>query len=240
MVRPGARVADVGCDHGYLGIHLLQEGTAAFVAALDLRSGPLAKARQNAVRFGTADRMFFAVCDGLEALEAGTVDTVVCAGMGGDTIAKILDRCPWAGDERLSLILQPQSSGNDLRRWLGENGFSILREPLVRDGGFLYTAIEARYGGGKPVSPGRQYVSRQLLDGEPALVRDYLKRVIAGIHRAVDGIARARSDTDAQRREYYEAALREVLEMEEEYENRIADHRCTVSAGTGLHEGRLG
>ena len=134
-------MADVGCDHGYLGIHLLQEGTAAFVAALDLRSGPLAKARQNAVRFGMADRMFFAVCDGLEALEAGTVDTVVCAGMGGDTIAKILDRCPWAGDERLSLILQPQSSGNDLRRWLGENGFSILREPLVRDGGFLYTAF---------------------------------------------------------------------------------------------------
>ena len=151
MVPPGARVADVGCDHGYLGIHLLQEGKASVVAAMDLRREPLETARRNAARFGTEDRMQFAVCDGLGAMGAGFVDTVICAGMGGDTIAKILSDCSWSRDPSVTWILQPQSSGNDLRRWLGENGYRIVRERLVQDGGFLYSAMEVRWGGGVPV-----------------------------------------------------------------------------------------
>lgn len=223
MVRPGARVADVGCDHGYLGIYLLREGQAAFVAAMDLRSEPLEKARRNAARFATEDKMSFAVCDGLSAVGPGFVDTVICAGMGGDTIAGILADCPWAKDPDITWILQPQSSGNDLRRWLGDHGYRLLRETLVRDGGFLYSVMDVRYGGGTPVSPGRQYVSEQLLDNEPELVREYLGRVIGGIRRAVNGLARAKSDEEASRRDYYETALREVLEMEAAYENRTGD-----------------
>ncbi|MCI8525975.1 MAG: SAM-dependent methyltransferase [Oscillospiraceae bacterium] len=222
LVPPGARMADVGCDHGYLGIYLLKEDRASFVTALDLRPSPLARARANAARFGVTDRMRFLVCDGLRSVCAGEADTVVCAGMGGDAIAGILAQCRWVRDPRVTLVLQPQSSGNDLRRWLGENGFSIVREPLVRCGGFLYTAMEARYGGGVPVSPGAQYVSPQILEGEAALVRDYLDRVTAGIARAVEGIARARRGTG--RLAYYETALREVLEMREQFENRIRDH----------------
>lgn len=223
LVPPGGRVADVGCDHGYLGIYLLKEGLAAFVTALDLREGPLEKARVNAARFGVTDRMRFLRCDGLQALGPGEADTVVCAGMGGDAIAGILSRCPWVYDPAVTLVLQPQSSGNDLRRWLGENGFSIEKEPLVQSDGFLYTAMTARYGGGAPASPGAQYVSPQILEGEPALVRAYFDRVTAGIARAVAGIHRARHDTG--RLDYYETALREVSEMREQYENRIRDHQ---------------
>lgn len=223
MVRPGARVADVGCDHGYLGIYLLRQGIASFVAAMDLRPEPLEKARRNAARFGTGERMFFAVCDGLKAVGPGAVDTVICAGMGGDTIAGILGDCSWSKDPEINWILQPQSSGNDLRRWLGDHGYRLLRETLVRDGGFLYSVMEVRAGGGVPVSPGHQYVSQPLLDNEPELVREYLGRVIGGIRRAVEGLAQAKSDEEAARRIYYETALREVLEMEEAYENRTGN-----------------
>lgn len=223
MVRPGARVADVGCDHGYLGIYLLRQEIASFVAAMDLRPEPLEKARRNAARFGTEEKMFFAVCDGLSAVGPGFVDTVICAGMGGDTIAGILEDCPWAKDPEIHWILQPQSSGNDLRRWLGNHGYRILREVLIRDSGFLYSVLEVQYGGGTPVSPGRQYVSEPLLDNEPELVREYLRRVIRGIQRAVDGLARAKTEEESARRIYYEAALREVLEMEAAYENRTRD-----------------
>ena len=224
MVLPGARVADVGCDHGYLGIYLLQAQRASFVAAMDLRPGPLESARRNASRFGVSDQMVFAECDGLEAIGPGFVKTVVCAGMGGDTIAGILAACPWAQDESIQYILQPQSSGNDLRRWLGEHGFSILQERLVQDGTFLYTVMEVRWGGGCPVSPGRQYVSSQVLREEPELVLAYFQRVTGGIQRAVDGLAKARSDQEAARRSYYETALQEVLEMREQYENGIGNH----------------
>lgn len=223
MIRPGARVADVGCDHGYLGIYLLQQGIASFVAAMDLRPEPLEKARQNAARFQTADRMSFAVCDGLSAVGKGFVDTVVCAGMGGDTISGILEDCNWAKDPEITWILQPQSSGNDLRRWLGAHEYRILRETLVRDGGFLYSVMEVRFGGGEPLTPGRQYVSEQLLENDPELVREYLERVIRGIRRAVEGLARAKTDEEAARRVYYETALQEVLEMEAAYENRTGN-----------------
>ena len=228
MVTPGARVADVGCDHGYLGIYLLLSRRASFVAELDLRSGPLETARRNAARFGVGEQMFFAVCDGLQALGQGVVNTVVCAGMGGDTIVKILSDCPWIVDPGVQLILQPQSSGNDLRRWLGEHGFSILQERLVQDGNFLYTAMETRWGGGQPVSPGRQYVSEQILGEEPALVRAYFQRIIGGIQRAVDGLSRARDCREAERLSYYKTALREILEMRERYENGIGDHKRLV------------
>ena len=122
LVPDGAGVADIGCDHGYLGIWLLTEGKARYVAASDLREKPLEKAKENGKLFGTADRMDFSVADGLAAVDPDRVDTIVCAGLGGDNIAGILEAAPWVRDPKYTLILQPQTSGNDLRRypWYGE------------------------------------------------------------------------------------------------------------------------
>ncbi len=223
LVPPGSRVADVGCDHAYLGIYLLREGLADFVYAMDLRREPLRRAKNNAARFDTAGKMRFFVCDGLRALGPGLADAVVCAGMGGDAIARILDDCPWAGDEGVTWILQPQSSGNDLRRYLGERGFAIAREELVLDGGFLYSAMVVRGGGGKPLSPGEQYLPPPILEGKPELVRAYFERVIHGARRAVEGIRKAKDPAGLRRLEYYETALRELLEMREAYENGKRD-----------------
>ena len=98
---------------------------AEFVHASELREQPLRRAMENALRFGVADRMRFSRADGLDAVDPDEVDTIVCAGMGGDLIAQILDRCRWVRDPRYTLILQPQSSGNDLRRKLARMGFAI-------------------------------------------------------------------------------------------------------------------
>ena len=125
LVPQGARAADIGADHGYLGISLLLNGRAKFVHASELREQPLRRAMENALRFGVADRMRFSRADGLDAVDPDEVDTIVCAGMGGDLIAQIVDRCRWVRDPRYTLILQPQSSGNDLRRKLARMGFAI-------------------------------------------------------------------------------------------------------------------
>ena len=146
MVQPGSRVADIGTDHGYLGIYLLQSGAARHVIACDLRKDPLENARRNAKLFGVDGEMELRLSDGLEKILPDEVDTVVMAGMGGDLIQKILSQCPWRKREGLQFILQPQSAGNVLRRWMCEDGFEIRREEPVQDGHFLYTwHLSARF-----------------------------------------------------------------------------------------------
>ncbi len=218
FVRSGARVADIGCDHGYLGIWLVKNGIADHVAACDLRQQPLEKAKVNSGLFETAHAMEFHVADGLAAVAPDTVDTIVCAGMGGDCIAHILDEAPWVRDPKYTLILQPQTSGNDLRRYLGENGFSIEKEDLVQDGGFLYFTILARFGGGQPLTPGEQYLSPQLLACGSDLLSGYFDRVLNALEKTVSGISRSQKEGERARLSYYQCALEEVQEMRNTYE----------------------
>ncbi len=218
LVPEGARVADIGCDHGYLGIHLLIQGIASYVAASDLRPLPLQTAKDNAAAFGTSDRMDFFVADGLSAISPGSVNTIVCAGMGGDNIADILDAAPWVRTPDCTLILQPNTSGNHLRKYLGDHGFSIRREVLVKDGNFLYFTLAAVFGGGVPLTPGQQYVSPALLAEPSYLLPEYFDRVCKGLQQALEGIGKSKKDADRQRLPYYQSALNEVLEMRKQYD----------------------
>ena len=210
LVPEGARVADIGCDHGYLSLYLLQTGRAAFVHACDLREKPLENARENAARFGISEGLCLSCADGLQAVEPASVDTIVCAGMGGDLIAQVLRDAPWVRDERYLLILQPQSGGSDLRRFLAERGFGTLREELAEDGGFLYNIICARFGSAVPLSPGEQYVPPCLLHGGSPLLPRYLERIERALRLTVEGLSRATDPTSRERLEYFQTALSEV------------------------------
>ena len=212
FVRPGARVADIGTDHGYLGIHLLQEGIAAHVIAADLRESPLQNAVANARKHGTADRMEFRCCDGLSAVCADEIDTVVCAGMGADCIVDILTAASWLRNPTYRLILQPQSSGQALRGWLPRQGFEILRETLLEENRFLYTVLEARYTGNcREPAPGHQFVTPQLLAcGSPMLNR-YLDRLTGSMEKTIIGLEKGADEPE--KLQFYRTALREITEM---------------------------
>ena len=219
MVQPGSRVADIGTDHGYLGIYLLQTGAARHVIACDLRKDPLENARRNAKLFGVDGEMKLRLSDGLEKILPDEVDTVVMAGMGGDLIQKILSQCPWRKREGLQFILQPQSAGNVLRRWLCEDGFEIRREEPVQDGHFLYTVMELRQGEPSPLTPGTEYASPALLKGESPLVGMYLARVETALQETVRGLTNAEKQRP-ERLAYFGQALLEIQEMRKNY----ADH----------------
>ena len=213
FVQPGARVADVGTDHGYLGIYLLRQGIAAHIYASDIREQPLEKARANAARFGTAEHMTFSLSDGLAALSPGEADTVVCAGMGADCIVGLLEAASWVRDGNVRLLLQPQSSGQTLRRWLPEHGFVILRETLLEENRFLYTVLEARWSGNMTTpTPGRQFVTPQLLASGSPLLGYYLGRLIRSMEQTVLGLRQGADDPE--RLSHYETALAELREME--------------------------
>ena len=219
MVQPGSRVADIGTDHGYLGIYLLQSGAARHVIACDLRKDPLENARRNAKLFGVDGEMELRLSDGLEKILPDEVDTVVMAGMGGDLIQKILSQCPWRKREGLQFILQPQSAGNVLRRWLCEDGFEIRREEPVQDGHFLYTVMAIRQGEPSPLTPGTEYASPALLASGSPLVGNYLARVENALQETVRGLTNAEKQRP-ERLAYFGQALLEIQEMRKNY----ADH----------------
>ena len=219
MVQPGSRVADIGTDHGYLGIYLLQSGAARHVIACDLRKDPLENARRNAKLFGVDGEMELRLSDGLKKILPDEVDTVVMAGMGGDLIQKILSQCPWRKREGLQFILQPQSAGNVLRRWLCEDGFEIQREEPVQDGHFLYTVMDIRQGEPAPLTPGTEYASPALLASGSPLVGNYLARVENALQETVRGLTNAEKQRP-ERLAYFGQALLEIQEMRKNY----ADH----------------
>lgn len=219
MVQPGSRVADIGTDHGYLGIYLLQSGAARHVIACDLRKDPLENARRNAKLFGVDGEMELRLSDGLEKILPDEVDTVVMAGMGGDLIQKILSQCPWRKREGLQFILQPQSAGNVLRHWLCEDGFEIRREEPVQDGHFLYTVMDIRQGEPAPLTPGTEYASPALLASKSPLVGTYLARVENALQETVRGLTNAEKQRP-ERLSYFRQALLEIQEMRKNY----ADH----------------
>lgn len=143
MVTKGSRVADVGCDHGYVSIFLVKQSVAVKVIAMDVKKGPLECARQNVEREGLAGYIELRLSDGLKALSDGEVDTVICAGMGGRLVIKILSEGRTLLKNVKELILQPQSEIHLVRRYLYEQGFVIVQENMVLDDGKYYQMMRA-------------------------------------------------------------------------------------------------
>ncbi|HPE16983.1 MAG TPA: class I SAM-dependent methyltransferase [Oscillospiraceae bacterium] len=192
----GARVADVGTDHGHLPIRLLERGRIPSAIASDLREGPLSSARENALRAGVGDRMQFRLCDGLAGVAPGEADAVVIAGMGGETIRAILEAAPWTRRGGHTLILQPMTKAGALREFLYLGGYAVTAERLVRDGGRLYVVLRAA-GGGEPLprSPGVYLAGEAALHRGDPLEKEYLEMHIRRLRRALDGASRsARGD----------------------------------------------
>ena len=181
FVDRGSRVADIGCDHGYLSIHLLTQGIARSCIASDVNEGPLQSAQRNARKFGVANKIEFYLSDGVQNIPQD-FDNMVCAGMGADTMIHILESAPWLKDEKYTLILQCQSKIPMLRRYLSENGWQIQGESVLRDGRFLYTIMKVTYAPeADRLTVGQWYFSPALLENPSADVPAYYKWVVDGL-----------------------------------------------------------
>ena len=216
FVNRGDRVADVGCDHGYLSIHLLTQGIARSCIASDVAEGPLQSALRNAHKFGVKNKMEFYLSDGVRNIPRD-FDTLVCAGMGADTMMSIFGAAPWLKDNKYRLILQCQSKRPELRQWLYNEGYRINRETLAKDGKFVYTIMEVVYDPGHGITPAETYITPQLLEDNHPLLPEYFERVKSGIELTVSGLERSNDD----RLPVYRGILADLIKMEERiYGNR--------------------
>lgn len=161
MVSPQSfTIADVGCDHAYVSIALMQRQLADKVIAMDVRTGPLDIAQRNVKEAGYSDVIDIRLGDGLERLEPGEVDAVIIAGMGGLLMKGILERglhiiCN--DKKRPVLILQPQSDLKEVRMFLYRHEYHIVCETMLVEDGKYYTVMKA-----EPVVPDQNVGSNQV------------------------------------------------------------------------------
>ena len=209
FVAKGERVADIGCDHGYLSIYLLTNGIARSVIASDVAEGPLQSAMRNAKKYGVADKIDFFLSDGVQNIPRD-FDTLLCAGMGADTMIHILDSAPWLKNDRYRLILQCQSKRPELRQWLYQEGFRIHRETLAKDGKFVYSVMEVVYDPGHRITPAECYITPQLLADDHPLLPEYYARVIQGLEITVEGLSRS----SGEKLHEYQSILDELKQLD--------------------------
>ncbi|MCR5206713.1 MAG: class I SAM-dependent methyltransferase [Lachnospiraceae bacterium] len=143
MADKGSTVADIGCDHAHTCIWLIKNGLFERAIAIDVRKGPLEKAKGNVSLYGLADRIELRLSDGLEALAVGEADTVMIAGMGGTLTKLILEKDLEKAVSAKKLILQPQSDIGLVRRFLRESGFRIIEERMCIESGKFYNSMKA-------------------------------------------------------------------------------------------------
>ena len=216
FVRKGDRVADIGCDHGYLGIYLLTNCIASSTIESDVAPQPLESARRNARKFHVDGAMTFCLSDGAKDIPRD-FDVMVCAGMGADTIMSILHHAPWLQDPKYRLILQCQSKRPELRQWLYDAGYRINRETLAKDGKFVYSVMEVVYDPGHGLTPAETYISPALLEDNHPLLQEYYERVMHGVKLTVEGMRRSGDD----QLPIYETILSDLTGLEEQiYGNR--------------------
>lgn len=202
QVPQDAVFADIGTDHAYLPVWLLLNGRIEHAIAADLREGPLNRARETAEQYGVSDKVSFRLCNGLAAIDANEVDTIAIAGMGGETIASILEAAPWTKQGKL-LLLQPMTSFPDLRLWLQKNGYLIEKESISREGRRLYSCLTVKPGSMEELTPAELWVGRQ---NDDPLRGEFLSMMRGKIERALNGQLAA---ADPNQKEI--DSLREIL-----------------------------
>ena len=143
MVTPGSRVCDVGCDHGFVSIWLVEQNVSPRVLAMDVRVGPLGAAGRHVAQRGLEPLIETRLSDGLHNYEIGEADSLICAGMGGRLMMRILGEEKAKTDSFTELILQPQSEIMQFRRWLREQGLRITDEKMVEEDGKFYPMMRA-------------------------------------------------------------------------------------------------
>lgn len=216
FIRKGARIADIGTDHGLLPAYLALNGAASYIIASDVREGPLSAARRTAAEYGVSDMIEFRLTDGLSGMENDGLDTVLFAGMGGETIASVLKADAWSMEPGMSLILQPQSKLPLLFDTLISYGAAVTDACLVRDSGRIYIVFTAsKTENIKIIDEAGKYVPQALLDKRDPLLPEYIDRLIARISREIEGMEMA---SRAVNSETERDALCGLLNMKKETE----------------------
>lgn len=187
FVYGGSKLVDVGTDHAYLPVFLIQNGVIEKAIACDIHQKPLENARKTVESCGLSDKVFLCISDGLKNIKSEDADEIVIAGMGGTLISEIIEKAPWLKDKNKHLILQPQTKAEQLRAFLYDSGYEILEEKAVFEGKRLYIAMHAVFlGAKKSYTLSEAYIGGFCNKNDEA-AREYLRRQAEHINLKIKG-----------------------------------------------------
>ena len=222
MVTKGNIIADIGTDHGYVPIYLVEKGICPKAYAMDINQGPIESAIKNIENYGLSEKIQAIKSNGLEKLEPEKADTIIIAGMGGELEIHILEEGRHIWDSAAQWVISPQSDLEHVRRYLLEHGFSIDREAMVKEDGKFYTIMDV-------AGPGRRdaadcsgwresdYVyGKYLIETADPVLKEFLeqeKKTVSGIFNSLNS-----RDTDSSKKRAGELKKKLDLIEEAQYE----------------------
>jgi tRNA (adenine22-N1)-methyltransferase len=214
FVPQGARIADIGTDHAYLPIELVSKRIVDFSVAGEVNPGPYQSANESIARLGLQDRISLRFGDGLAVVEPGEVDTVVIAGMGGNTIIEILTKRQEVTCRLKRLILQPMVAAPQVRRWLVKHAWEIVDEGLCREDGKLYEIIVAERGSSREMEQILYDIGPVLWQKQSELLPLHLQLLIEQNKRVLRAMAQSEEAQLSEKHCEYAKRLKELEEKQ--------------------------
>ena len=214
FVPKGARLADIGSDHAYLPISLCLDGKIECALASDINEGPVAAAIANIGKNGLSDKIKAIRADGLDSAREFAPDCITVLGMGGELIVSILERADWIRDEKITLVLQPMTHPEILSAYLAKNGFEVVDEVIVCDGGRddrIYRIIAAKYCGVEYcLTEVEALIGKNNIERCDPVTRAYIERQIRVLESRICGKQSAGQDTCNEDKLVFE--MKKILE----------------------------
>ena len=211
LVEPSARLADIGTDHAYLPIYLIQNDIISWAVAGEMNKGPFNAAKEAIERLKLSSKVSLRFGNGLSVVSPGEVDTAVIAGMGATTIIGILQEQPEVVSSLKRLILQPMVAAPLVRCWLTANGWKLVKEKLVIDDGKLYEIIVAEHGQSPEFEPIIYEIGPILWKERPPLLAVHIDQLIVQVKRILNEM---RSGTDFENSSKYDEYTEKLRQLE--------------------------
>lgn len=210
FVPKGTRLADIGTDHAYVPIELVQENIIVSAVAGDVKVGPCQAAKEHVEGLGLEQKISVRLGDGLAVLSPGEVDVVVIAGMGGQNIVEILKSNSEVTNSLQRLILQPMVAAASVRRWLDKNGWCIIDEMLILDEERLYEIIVAEQGSSSGYEPVMYEIGQKLWDKKSPYLTLHVDQLIALTKRILREMSMSSNARESIKYQEYTERLKQL------------------------------
>ena len=194
LVRKDRVFADIGTDHAYLPVYLVENGITSKAIAADLRVGPLENAKDAVVSYGFTEQIQLRLSDGLDNFKENEVEEIAVAGMGGLLISQFIERTGWLKNENIHLILQSMTHVEELRKTLFDNGFIIDKEVVAEDGDKLYIILSAYYYADATAYTDFDLIVGKLPHNDDELSKKYLAKIYDKHNKKLIALQKADKD----------------------------------------------